>query len=152
MKHVWPQAITCFWLYPEPEVQTLWYRGPEHYLTSVTVFTYGKKAYATHLKNVIVLQKKVLRVIAGVPPCTHTDNLFVQFDIFLVKKLYVCTIGVAMCKYDNGMLPELFCDMFTSINHIHGHGTGQAKSKNPFVSFKPTSRGQKSFTFSGPLV
>ena len=88
------------------------------------------KAYDTHLNNVLVLQKKVLRVIAGVPPRTHTDNLFVQFDIFPVKKLYVYTIGIVMYKYDNGMLPELFCDMFTLVNHIHDHETRQAKSKN----------------------
>ena len=88
-----------------------------------------RKAYDTHLKNVLMLQKKVLRVIAGLPPRTHTDNLFVQFDIFPVKKLYVYTIGIVMYKYDNGMLPELFCDMFTLVNHIHDHETRQAKRK-----------------------
>ena len=107
----------------------------------------------THIwKNVLVLQKKVLRVIAGVPPRTHTDNLFVQFDIFPVKRHCVYTICIFMYKYDNGMLPELFCDMVTPVNHIHDHETRQAKSKNLYVSFRPTSKDQKYFTISGPLV
>ena len=49
---------------------------------SYCIHVWGK-ACDTHLKNVLVLQKKVLCVIAGVPPRTHTDNLFVQFDIFV---------------------------------------------------------------------
>ena len=118
---------------------------------SYCIYIWGK-AYDTHLKNVLVLQKKVLRVIAGVPPRTHTDNLFVQFDIFPVKKLYVYNIDIVMYGYDNGMLPELLCDMFTPVNHIHDHETKHAKSKNLYVSFKPTSKGQKYFTYSGPLL
>ena len=45
----------------------------------------------------------------------------------------------------NGMLPELFYDMCTPVNYIHDHETKQAKGTNLYVSFKPTSRGQKPF-------
>ena len=95
------------------------------------------------------MQKKFLRVItgAGVPPRTNTDNLFAQSDIFPALKLYIYTISIVMYKYDSGMLPALFCDMLTPINHIHDHETKQANSKNQYVSFKPNFRGQKSFTF-----
>ena len=47
---------------------------------SYCIHVWGK-AYDTHLKNVLVLQKKVLRVIAGVPPRTHTDDLFYLFNL-----------------------------------------------------------------------
>ena len=59
------------------------------YLTSVTVFTYGEKHMTRIRKNILISHNNVLRVIAGEPPRTHTINLFVQFDIFLVKKFYV---------------------------------------------------------------
>ena len=99
-----------------------------YYLALVEVFTYGESIWHTS-ENVLVLQKNVLSAIAGVPPRTHTDSLFVQFDIFPVKRLYVCTIGIVMYKYDDRMLPEIFRDMFTSVNDIHDHKTKQAKSK-----------------------
>ena len=57
-----------------------------------------------------------------------------------------------MYKYMDGMLPELFLDMFTSISDIHNYDTRQATNKNLLVSFKSTSRGQQSITYIGPHV
>ena len=33
------------------------------------------KAYDTHLRHLIVLQNKIIRIINGVPPWTNVDNL-----------------------------------------------------------------------------
>ena len=104
------------------------------------------KGYDTHLNHVLVLQQKVLLVIADEPPRTNTDNLFVHFCIFPIKKPFVYTIDTVLYKYDNGMLPELFCGRLTPVNYIHNHETRQAKSQNLYVSFRPTFRGQKSFS------
>ena len=70
---------------------------------SYCIHVWGK-AYDTHLKNVLVLQKKVLRVIAGVPPRTHTDNLFVQFDIFPVKS----SMSILLVSLCINMIMECF--------------------------------------------
>ena len=110
------------------------------------------KAYDTHLKHVMVLQNKAVRVIAGVPPRTNADNLYLELDVLSVKKIFVYAISIFMYKYMNGMLPELFRDMFTPISDIHSYDTRQAKNKKLFVSFKSTSRGQQSVTYIGPHV
>ena len=84
----------------------------------------------THLKHVLILQNKVVRVIAGVPPRTNVDHFYLELDILPVRKIFVYTISILMYKCMNGMLPELFLDMFTSISDIHSYDTRQAMSKN----------------------
>ena len=100
----------------------------------------------------MVLQNKAVRVIAGVPPRTNADNLYLELDVLPVKKIFVYAISIFMYKYMNGMLPELFRDMFTHISDIHSYDTRQARNKKLFVSFKSTSRGQQSITYIGPHV
>ena len=118
---------------------------------SYCIHVWGK-AYDTHLKHVMVLQNKAVRVIAGVPPRTNADNLYLELDVLPVKKIFVYAFSIFMYKYMNGMLPELFHDMFTPISDIHSYDTRQAKNKKLFVSFKSTSRGQQSNTYIGPHV
>ena len=118
---------------------------------SYCIHVWGK-AYDTHLKHVLVLQNKAVRIIAGVPPRTSADNLYLELDILPVKKIFVHAISIFMYKYVNGMLPELFLDMFTLVSEIHNYDTRQAINKNLFVSFKSTSRGQQSITYIGPHV
>ena len=120
-------------------------------LMSVTVFMYGV-THMTHLKHVLVLQNKAVRIIAGVPPRTSADSLYLELDILPVKKIFVHAISIFMYKYLNRMLPELFLDMFTPVSEIHNYDTRQAINKNLFVSFKSTSRGQQSITYIGPHV
>ena len=57
-----------------------------------------------------------------------------------------------MYKYINGMLPELFLNMFTSVSDVHDYDTRQATKKKLSVPFKSTSRGQQSITYIGPHV
>ena len=118
---------------------------------SYCIHVWGK-AYDTHLKHVLVLQNKAVRIIAGVPPRTSADNLYLELDILPVKKIFVHAISIFMYKYVNGMLPELFLDMFTPVSEIHNYDTRQAINKNLFVSVKSTSRGQQSITYIGPHV
>ena len=118
---------------------------------SYCIHVWGK-AYDTHLKHVMILQNKAVRVIAGVPPRTNADNLYLELDVLPVKKIFVYAISIFMYKNMNEMLPELFRDMFTPISDIHIYDTRQAKNKKLFVSFKSVSRGQQSITYIGPHV
>ena len=77
----------------------------------------------------MVLQNKAVRVIAGVPPRSLADNLYLELDILPVQKIFVYAISIFMYKYMNAMLPELFLDMFTPISNIHSYDTRQAKNK-----------------------
>ena len=52
---------------------------------SYCIHVWGR-AYDTHLKHVLVLQNKAVRVIAGVPPRTNDDHFYLELDILPVKK------------------------------------------------------------------
>ena len=47
-----------------------------------------------HLKHVLVLQNKAVRIIAGVPPRTSADNFYLELDILPFKNIFVHAIGI----------------------------------------------------------
>ena len=66
------------------------------------------KVYDTHLRHLIVLQNKLIRIINGVPPRTNMHNLFIKHNILSVKRLYSNNVGLFMYKYSNDILPDVF--------------------------------------------
>ena len=101
---------------------------------SYCIHVWGK-AYVTHLKYIMVLQNKAVRVISGVPPRTNADNLYLELDILPVKKIFVYIISIFMYRYMNGMLPELFLDMFNPIIDIRSYIEEQSKRNWNFKRF-----------------
>ena len=57
------------------------------------------RAYNTHLKHVLVLQNKDVRLIAGIPP--RTFHFYIELDIHPVRKIFVHTISIIMYKHIN---------------------------------------------------
>ena len=55
-----------------------------------------------------------------------------------------------MYKDTNGMLTELFRDMFTPLSDIHKYDATQTINKN-FFPLKLAYRGQQSITYIGPV-
>ena len=118
---------------------------------SYCIHVWGR-AYDTHLRHVLVLQNKAVRVIAGVTPRTNADPFYLELDILPVRKIFVYTIRIFM--YITWMecfqnytwiylrLPAIFITM------IHG----KRWIKKMLVTFKSTSRGQQSITYIGPHV
>ena len=105
-------------------------------------------AYKYHLSTIYKLQKKAVRIVAGVKPRTPTKQLFIDLDILTVDGIFHYAVGLFMYKFVNGMLPSTFDDMFRYVNDIHGHFT--RTSANLFVPFYRTSRGQKLISYFGP--
>ena len=107
-------------------------------------------AYRFHLERLNKLQKKAVRIIAGVKPGTPTKQLFIELKILSVNGIFQYTVGLFMYKFVNGMLPNLFDDMFCYVNTIHDHFT--RSSSNLSVPFSRTSRGQKLISYLGPSI
>ena len=118
---------------------------------SYCIHVWGK-AYDTHLKHLMSLQNKVVRIIAGVPHRTHVESLYVDLNIMPLKKLCLYTVGLCMYKFSNGMLPEMFVDMFTPVNNIHDRNTRQSAKNNLYVPLYTTSRSQKCISYTGPHI
>ena len=110
------------------------------------------KAYDTHLSHLMLLQNKVVRIIAGVSPRTHAEPLYADLNIMPLKKLYLYTVGLFMYKFSNDMLPEIFDDMFTHVNTIHDRNTRQSIKKHLYIPLYVTTRSQKCVSYTGPHI
>ena len=73
---------------------------------------YCVSAYKTHLRQLMILQNKTVKRIAGVLRRINADAFYVKLNI-LPLKLYVYNVAVFIYKYDNDTFAELFADMFT---------------------------------------
>ena len=107
-------------------------------------------AYDYHLKTVHKLQKKAVRIIAGVSSRTSTKPLFTNLKILNLDGIFQYSVGIFMYKFVKGMLPALFDDMFLNINQIHSHYTRTSNGLS--VPLSRTSRRQKMISYLGPCV
>ena len=82
-------------------------------------------AYETHPRKLKILQKKVIRIISGVPPRSHTDLLFSDMKILTFNNLYCYYVALFTYKLTLGKLPNIF-PMFVLNSCVHEHGTRQA--------------------------
>ena len=99
-------------------------------------------------KRLLILQKKAVRIIAGVSPRTHTKPLFTDMKILTLKGIFQYSVGLFMYKFVKGMLPALFDNLFKYVNQVHAHFT--RNSLDLVVPFSRTSRGQKKYFLYWP--
>ena len=66
-------------------------------------------ACKTHLDYLIKLQKRVIRIIAGVHPRTHTDPLFRKLNLLKCEDINKYLIGRLMFRTHNNEMP-IFCN------------------------------------------
>ena len=85
-------------------------------------------AYHTHLESVMILQKKLIRIISGVKPRTHTLPLFEKLKILTVKEVFYYSVAMFMYKYDTHRLPGIFDHTFHYFVDIHLYDTRRYKS------------------------
>ena len=105
--------------------------------------------YQTYLKKLELLQKKVVRIIAGVNKRGHSKPLFNDLRILTVNDLYAYNIGLIMYKYHHGWLPNVL-NMFEKNSDIHAHTTRQAGYlHSPSVS---SELGKMSFRFQAVKI
>ena len=128
---------------------TLYYSMIYPYI-SYCIHVWGT-AYYTHLKDIVILQKRIIRVIAGVPPLSNTSPLFKSLKILNIKGIFLYTLGLFMFKLKCKMLPDnLFATMFRHTTNIHNYPTRQCNSF--YIETCSTTRSQKNIKFIGPFI
>ena len=81
-------------------------------------------ACKSHMHKLLLLQKKIVRIIAGVQPRCHTDPLFSQMKLLKADQIHKYLIGRLMFKVYHRDL-DIFQDYFTLNSDIHDHSTQQ---------------------------
>ena len=96
--------------------------------------------YPTLLLPLIRLQKRVLRIVAGVPRLAESAPIYANFKILTIRNIYIFSIQSFLFRYQNGKLPDIF-DHFYSLNSdIHEYNTRQTHSFHTPLSMSPQKR------------
>ena len=67
----------------------------------------------------VKLQKRAVRLIAGVKKYEHTDPLFRKFKILKLHQIYIYVVQIIMYKYNHELLPSIFKKFFSRNQDIH---------------------------------
>ena len=76
-------------------------------------------AFPTHIKPIVLLQKKAVRIINGVPPRSSTEMLCKQSDFLKIDEVFKYSMGIFIFKFYHQKLPALFTTMFKNITDVH---------------------------------
>ena len=82
-------------------------------------------ACSVYLNKLNVLQKKVVRIMAGVKPRASTANLFDNLNIMRVNDLNIYLIAQVMYQVFISEVLDVFQCLFTTNKNIHSHETRQ---------------------------
>ena len=100
-----------------------------------------------HLQRLYVLQKKIVRIICGVHPRTHTEPLYKALHVLNVEQIRDYSVALFMYKLTNCMLPSMFENMFISTSDVHDYYTRQANLL--YVQYASTKRSQRTIKHFG---
>ena len=104
--------------------------------------------YDSRINKLIILQKKAIRIIAGVPKGTHTNLIFKKLNLLNLKQLRSVQIGDFIYRFQHNILPSLFHNYFSAGSQIHSHNTRNA----PFLRSAKARTNSRAFSmkFYGP--
>ena len=104
-------------------------------------------AAAVHLHRLHLFQKKIVRIICGVPPRTHTDPLYKDLKILNIDQIRDYSIALFIYKLSHHMLPSMFENMFIYTSDVHDYYTRQADLL--YIQYAPTKRSQRTIKYYG---
>jgi len=87
--------------------------------------------YDSRLRRLMILQKRAVRVIAGVPRCVHSGPLFTNLRLLKLEQIRTLQIGLFMYRYEHGLLPACFKVFFHLGSDVHTHYTRNCKAYRP---------------------
>ena len=108
------------------------------------------KTYRSNLDGIITLQKRVIRILAGVHPLTHTEPIFSRLKILKFFDLVDYIIGIFMYKVYHRDVPKIFETYYTENRNIHDHDTRQINYIH--IAHADTNRRDMSMRFQGGKV
>ena len=106
--------------------------------------------YITPLLKILIIQKKVIRIIAGLHYLAHTSALFYNLNILNIFDLYKFQLAIFMYQYHKNVLPNVFKNYFTSNAVIHNY---QTRSRfNLHIELSKTNIRYFSVRLAGPRL
>ena len=104
-------------------IVNLYYSFIYHYL--IYCIEAWENATTCHLKQLYLIQKKVIRMITFANYNTPSIDIFKNLNILPLDKIVVDRIGVMMYTYANDLLPPALNYLYTSNSDVHNYTTRQ---------------------------
>ncbi len=83
------------------------------------------RANATVMKKVQTQQNRAVKILFNKDYYIRTKILQKDLDILLIQYIYRLSIAKFAYKQKNGLLADIFRDLFTENNQVHSHNTRQ---------------------------
>jgi hypothetical protein len=84
--------------------------------------------YPSRLQRLVILQKRAVRTIAGVPRGSHTKPIFSSLRLLNLEQILTLQTSIFMFRYEHKLLPLCFQGYFHLASDIHTHYTRGSNS------------------------
>ena len=106
--------------------------------------------HKTKLDQILLLQKKAVRICTSSPYLSHTNPLFHRLKILKVHDINTMHTIIFMFKYNNKLLPQVFNDFFSLNKTLHPYPT--RRSTDFHLDNPRTLQAQRTLRHHGPDV
>ena len=83
------------------------------------------KTYQSNLDCIVKLQKRVIRLLAGVHPLTHAEPIFFRLKILKFIDVVNYIIGIFMYKVYHQDISRIFENYYAENRNVHDYATRQ---------------------------
>ena len=105
--------------------------------------------YRTHLRSLVLLQKRIIRIISKKGINAHTNPLFETLTILKLEDIYSLHLEKFMFSLKNNSVPSSFSRSMLRSDQVHGYNT---RSSNKFyIPFCRTNIRKFSVFYQGPV-
>jgi len=96
--------------------------------------------YESRLHKLVILQKRAVRIIAGIRKWEHTGPSFSEFKLLKIHQIKDLQIGEFFFRLEHGLLPPVFKDFLSHASDIHTHFTRNLTAYRPIKAHSNTRR------------
>ena len=118
-------------------------------LYGVTVWGQAPQIY---LNQILVLQKRALRLIYFAPYRSSAVSLFVSSGCLPIGLLYFKAVSILMHDVLNNLSPRNISNLFSSVNVIHTYSTRFSSAGNLYTKYSRLTHQIKSFSSRGLIL
>ena len=107
--------------------------------------------YTTHLKPIVLMQKKIVRIITGSPYLAHTEPLMKEFKLVNISSINEYGRALFSHKFVNSQLPGNFDNYFINNHEFHNYDT-RSREDMRIPNSRLDIRKQKPIRKAGPAL
>ena len=122
-----------------------------HSYLSYCINTLGS-ASSCNLKPLKILQKHIIRLIAGSDYRAPSSPLFSQLQILQLENIYIFEVAKHMYKFSTNQRSGLELINYCPISKIHSYETRKSVQDNYYIIRTNTKFAQRSLSVRGPLI